>query len=162
MVAPKQRLVLVAGLSSTLALLIYLNLLSVWSGTKVTIGDRLLFVLSILIITVFMVHALRTFSRPRHLLVTILLSICGIAWLGPIAGATSNGDWTFLVSLQQVIGIGTGCYDDPYGGSSAQDCIDLHGRGSAIGLTICILLGVLAFVCTVQLVRLWVRKRLRS
>jgi hypothetical protein len=116
----------------------------------------LLFVLFIFIITVFTVYALRTFSRPRDLFVTILLSICGIAWLGPIAGATANGEWTFLLSFQQSVGIDSSCYD-PYGGSSAQICVDLHNRGYLIGVIMCILLGALASACFVQLLRLWIR-----
>jgi hypothetical protein len=160
MVATKQRLVLVCSLSSALALLVYLNLVSVWSGARVTVGDRLLFLSFIIIITAFVMYALRKFSRPRHLLVTILLSVLGIAWLGPIAGATANGEWTFLLSWQQAIGINTGCYD-PGGGSDATNCLAIHERGQAIGAIVCVLLGILAFACLVQLLRLWVRKHLR-
>lgn len=106
-----------------------------------------------------MVYNSAMLNRRRNLYIAIVISVAVILWLGPVIEATGNGSWTFLVSLQQKVGLDTSCYD-PYGGSGAQACLDLQTRGQAIGVVICLLFGIVIVVCVFQLVRLWVRRHL--
>lgn len=101
-------------------------------------------------------------NRRRNLYIGILIAIAGILWLGPIAGATGNGEKTFLIPLEQLFGLNMdiSCRAAGYG-SGSTSCMDTYSRASDVGIILCLLLGVVILICVFQLVRLWVRKRLR-
>jgi hypothetical protein len=95
-------------------------------------------------------------NRRRNLYIGILVSIAGLVWLGPVAGATFDGGDTVLVLVGRLLTYNSECRINYNYGASSMDCV--YNRGYEAGVIACCLFGVVIFICIFQLVRLWVRK----
>jgi hypothetical protein len=84
--------------------------------------------------------------------ICIVLALIVIVWLGPLTGATFNGQKTFLLSLEQGLSPNPKC-NFQYS-SSATFCTNSYKHAGEIGVIICSFFGLLILVCIFQVIRL--------
>ena len=101
------------------------------------------------------------FHRRSYLYGAIAAAVLGIWYLGPVTGATFNGQKSFLVTVVGFFHSDLGCQAAGFSSGSTA-CMDTYSQAGDLGAVICCLLGLVILVCIFQLVRLWVRRRFRS
>ena len=89
-------------------------------------------------------------NNRRKLWTGMVIAAVLLLWFMPIVGSTANGGETFLLHFMQAFGV-----------SGSSDDLSPYNEAAKFGIGICFLLAFTIVVCIFQLVRLWVRKRLR-
>jgi hypothetical protein len=99
-------------------------------------------------------------KQRSSLIICLIVATIGILCLGPINGATFNGQNTFLLTIEQKLSSHPKC-NFVYS-SGAMYCMSSFSHAYDLGIILCGLLGLLIFFYVIQLVRLDVRKNHNS